>query len=273
MLPFAMFWNLACVAEDGAGDSEIIEEDTGEFVAPEPEWTAQDAFDRLSLVSEIPLAGTILSTYRAALAQGDAACPGSDTQLAGEAMSGCTAESGVTYSGVADYAEAEWDDGSGVWAFTSLGADFEITFADGAVFAGGGSVGAGSETPYSAVPIWHSRVQGTWLDEASEGPMMEGISSFLDVSGTSDGSSLVLDGGIALSDLTFRFANVIFSADCGALPTGVVWVRDPDGYWFELDFGATCAPCGEVSFNGGASGEACVDLSPLVDSIWAELPS
>jgi hypothetical protein len=88
---------------------------------------------------------------------------------------------------------------------------------------------------------------------------------------------------------TVFLANIMAATDLGGYwpcpeePAGTISVRSPSGHWFQVVFdleedesGAwstppgTCDGCGTVYQAGEVSGQACVDVGPLLD--WEDQP-
>ncbi len=261
----------ACAAPAAGPASGTAAKDTATDVidtpAAAPTWTADYALDRLVGLGEFPLALTIQGAYLAAMAGGDSACPGSETQMSIPAE-GCYAENGTWFEGSAFYRQDDWEDAGGRWEVTELGGDFGIAPLTTDPFDAGGSVGDRRNTLGSVVRRI-SDVRGTFVDGASEGALRRGVSSFLIVTDEVTGDALSLEGTISLEDLNLAFSAFTLQTGCAS---GRASVRDPVGIWYDFDFGDSCATCGTSRFDGQDLGEACPDFSGLASAVRVDLP-
>jgi hypothetical protein len=92
-------------------------------------------------------------------------------------------------------------------------------------------------------------------------------------SGSSDAGVVTVSvyGGYTRPDAQLYFESLGFGGACGEEPTGAVRLRDPDGYWYRLDFGDACTGCGTLAYGDSALGEICVDLTPAAAGLAATL--
>jgi len=88
---------------------------------------------------------------------------------------------------------------------------------------------------------------------------------------------------VAFDDLK-AYGDVAWSVECGEEPAGTISVRGNEGYWYDVLFdglGAEapedamvapedCDGCGRLFFRGNYLGQACVDVTPLLD--WEGVP-
>jgi hypothetical protein len=251
---------LACAA--GPPDDSTAAPDPTEDIAVDvvAEWSAAEleaALDSV-LTAPVPDVRDARDAYLAALAMGDADCPGSPDQLGGADLRGCTTDSGYSYAGVATY----MTDPSGGFV---LSGDFEILTPDGRRFVGGGAL---SEGIFDGG--WNTRWTGIWSLEGDEGWLGHGVGAWWTESGGEgpQGPWVELADGLTYGDVSLWFDRL--RHDLGTCPdgaSGVLRVRDPSGGWFSLDYGDTCAPCAALSFEGEPLGESCPAIAAWLDDV------
>ena len=244
---------LAC-AEAGEG-GELPEVDRP---ATSAEWGAEDVVAAWAEATSagFPEVSRIRDTWWALLAQGDDGCPGSETVLTDDILTGCEAESGTYYRGVGefvDYGEKGWR----VWA------ECLIVDADGARFEAGGHAWR-REWQATSTGAWRQRdsFDGTWLWEGDDGWLAEPVSGALEAMARRgpDGVLLTLDGAVTVRGLSVA-ARALSLGPNGEV-RGALGIRDPSGAWHEATFdGGTC---GALVFDEILDeGEVCLDLSAL----------
>ncbi|MFT5586988.1 MAG: hypothetical protein ACI9VR_004593 [Cognaticolwellia sp.] len=223
----------------------------------EPVWSAQDveAAALTLMQSPIPRVDHLTQDYLVLMAQGTASCPGLSNSIKDNAVYGCETDAGMYFSGVSDYFD-ETRDGQ---VYRSLAGDFlirdtlgntldwgagwEIYFGDGA-----------SQFRWMGSTVWSGRPA-----------TVDGISVTL--SGTQDQGAFQVSGGMKLEQGTVELT-LERDADC-PLAKGTLSVRGPDKRWYrtELD----CSGCGPLNFEGQDLGQACIDPTPLLDTLEAPL--
>lgn len=229
--------------------------DSGEggFVLPPPlppEWGAAEVGERL--MTALPFLPDALSAQKEfveALQHGDPDCP---TLYESWSMfvvhNGCVASTGWFYAGLGSWFPLDTD------GDVHLGADFLIMSPEGERF-----FGAGMARYYDRQPDeWEMDLQGEWGWPQAEGWLSDQASLLIKIRRAAN--SLSLAGGWSGPYGAFYFRN--FQADLGscARPTGTIEVRDERGFWYALDWKAS--DCAQLSYEGEALGEACLNPGP-----------
>ncbi|MFZ5479125.1 MAG: hypothetical protein ACOZNI_20340 [Myxococcota bacterium] len=197
-------------------------------------------------------------TWHALLAYGDETCPGDPDFLVDEVLTGCTAESGYVYAGVGGYVEVtEESHGFVGW---QVHADATVTDAEGATFWVGGNVYHLEDTDEEGAFV-EERIEGTWRWEGDDAWLADWTSGLLTFTLR---DTLAMEGALTFSGLSFAADG--FSFDAEGLASGTLSVRDPGGAWHTVTYAN--GACGDVTFDGDALGEACLDFQPLLDT-WA----
>ncbi len=188
--------------------------------------------------------------YLAALAEGDASCPGGDPlQLDDSVILGCTAGSGWHYAGISSWLDQEPE--------FDLFLEGELTAPTGEALIGAGHaryVLAGEGVELMLEGTWVGEGQPSWLGQgfsgswyASLGGSDEFVSAWWTVGGTSLG-----------------FEPLQWNAGCA---DGQVAVRTDEG-WVEATL--ACG-CGEATFYDQPLGELCLDLEAALADLRAQL--
>ncbi len=263
---------LACSpsADSGGAATGSDARDSGEVEAPP--LTAAEVGARLEafFAAGVIDPEVIRAAYLEAMSHGDVdGCPGDALQLGeGVPALGCTSEDGYLFMGLSTYI----DDGDSGWL---LSGEFEIIDPEGRSFGAGGSA---IRTYVEKDGRWFSKssVGGSWQQEGGEGFLGEGFSGYLDYVGDSDDSwwvRSVIGAGSVGGDLsTYLPLSTAGSEFCTEHFAGLAQIRDALGRWYELEL-VDCSGCGQVSLEGVALGEVCVDLSGAVEEVGEMLDS
>lgn len=244
---------------------------TLETEAVTPEWTPEDAVVAIAsaLAGDFPSPLLVRGSLNDWFRHGDGGCPGPGTFMAGPSFEGCTSQQGWYYLGVGGYNETASRDEVGGFVELNMMGDLTIVAPNGdTIDVGGHWITRLREAPAS----WSTVLNGTWHEPGSDADWLAtGISAWLDYAGTAglDGRRATLDGALTLRGTTLRFHGLALGEDgCGAVPKGIVDVRDPGGGTWSIDFGDTCTPCGVMTFEGEAVDTvACLALDGLLDHL------
>lgn len=246
----------ACGAPGDSADSASPETGAEERAPlPEPTWSAEEVGFEIdaALALGIPDPKTMLGIFQGMWAGADDSCP----QQMGDYnmvlyISSCLSDHGWTFEGVSTY-EPEEDGG-----FWLLG-DGAIIDADGATFTASGEL----ELTLEPETGWSSRMAGIWGYPASDVPWVASVPSLaLWGSGSREGTQL--DGGWDAGGVHLHFEALTVVEAC---PTGLIWLRDPQGVWYQLTLDDTCSGCGAVRYGEEELGEACVAVEPAVSDL------
>ncbi len=249
MTSLTWLWLVACVAPtpgDTGSDADS---------SSDSEWTAALAQERLQarLDDAFPDPRPLLIGFLDALTYGDEDCPGSATSLPGSTLTGCTADSGWSYSGIAELAldEQHFD----------LHGDFQLHDPDGAALVGGGGL------YHDTRQGWFMLFMGTWRDETAADWRRAGVSALL--SAGSDATALLwVDGAYAIGAEVLAFEQFMWSRE-GCAPAGALLTRSDEGRWIRLDLAPDCSSCGIASDDDRELGEICVDTTHLETQLLA----
>lgn len=249
----------ACASAPGPDSAAAAPIDAGVAAV----WSVQDMADAVTAMTDAPpiTASDVRATYLGLLAQGDAACPGSDTQLLACTLSGCTAASGIFYAGVSVWSEQTTEPQS--WR---LAGDFEIVDPDGHRFIGGGASGWQLGVDHLATV----ELSGTWsYPDATDGWLGTGVSAYWRQTTSVDGDHIAatLEGGLSYAGVSLWTDGWRYDSGGCPQPLGTVDVRDPSGLWFHLDYGDSCGTTADVTLDGAAAGQVELDLGPWVRTL------
>ena len=171
-----------------------------------------------------------------------------------QGVRGCTAPSGTTFAG-----PAEWTD-STVGEGFRLEVDSYIRRPDGTQLAYTGLVDF-EHTVDGGIPSWRAEAEGSFVDDAADGWLAEGASAdvFAKLTGSGADAALQMTGGSSVGLSTVLFEDFTWDRTCGS--QGGVVSLDSAGraYRLELD----CGTCGPVLLGAEVLGDACVDLAAL----------
>jgi hypothetical protein len=223
-------------------------------------------------------------------------------------IGGCTSDLGVTFDGyvfATDYVDAELLGPDSSMSGWMLNGQAFMTAADGTRLDLAGQTHDIAGTINSGeVPAWQTAVIGTfvWDDEVVADtwlgselqPTLEATAYKypLDETGTLTAEIVRITGGLNGLDAEWGTAYLddIYMVDeipgfwnCGVEPVGIMSARSPKGDWFQVVFDVTesedgsygappgtCDGCGIVYLANKEVGEACIDISPLID--WVDQP-
>ena len=248
-------------------------------------------------------AGPILTAYEASMSGQQQDCPDYYEQDGSVYWYDyCYAADGSSFSGYGflyDYVDHEQDgyiyNGQQVYTVS------EIVDSEGATFTGGGGAQnlrldyVGTENVMHTT--WSSVINGSFAYDGpgtadswmGEGLAPDGVVYVTEIPEEAGlgvwGRLIVADGGVGgltgtantvVVD-TFHVWPAVFGNSCEIEPHGTVSVRDTEGLWYDLVFDgveawseevvdeADCDGCGTVYFHGDVLGEACVDVSGLME--------
>ncbi len=265
-----------CVAEP----TDSVE-DTGEPwpepVVPEAPWDAEELAAKIDQLFAygLPDQHELKDLYLKLLEEGrDAECPNSDGGVIFAMLtSSCVSNQGYTYYGIAGFGEGEKtpDDpqpDAADYHFQMAPASFRITEPDGDEHLAGGAYYYEVRIDDDGVATWQGEVNGTY-EYAPAGELLgDGYSAGLDTDGwyAPDGSrAMALKGSLTLNGVATYIDGLSWDpAICDGVVQGAWRLRTDDGYWYELETGADCSPCGPVTYNGEPHSELCVDLAPVL---------
>lgn len=238
--------------------------------AAEAVWSTDDleAAFGLALRDGLPDPWTLQAEYLGVLSNGDRGCPGHETYIDDTHLYGCTAGSGWFFSGVSEYHQ-ESDTEEGVyWEGIEVLGDLLFRSPTGGEFEVGGHAlwrfWRDDAFTVNRITTEHS---GSWRWEEHDGWLAHTVSGLyqLDLQRDEAGDALAgFEGAARVYDTDLAFDGFVLSEACGWAPRGLVSLRDPSGGWTQIDFGSSCAPCGEATFGGAVLGEVCLDVSGLV---------
>ena len=89
----------------------------------------------------------------------------------------------------------------------------------------------------------------------------------------SDGWVLEMDGGFSHSEHQLFFDSLVFDTEeCDGEPSGQLGYRDPNGYWYTMDFGQDCSGCADLVYGDDENlGEICPGLASVAQSFSSRL--
>ena len=270
--PSRMFTLLlvACSAEtepteSPAGEDGRVFVDTGEPEAPALQLAEVGAFLNGRFAETAPSAGSMAVAYTELMGHRTLTCPKAEYATlktwvvwAAEGED-CTTEDGWVFSGLANAQGACEKIDGGTMVDVGVLASFQVTDPDGLLFYGGGSFNQRCE--WTDAEGWcDGALTGAFGYGAVEGWLGEGIDSSVFVTDTWVGEDheLTYSGGLGFADGDVTFQELVVNAQ-GA--TGGLSVRDPTGYWHELEFAENGGGCGQLRWRGQPEGELCLDLS------------
>ncbi len=245
---------LGCAA---SGDASAV---AVEVAYVRPSMSSLEVVEALGeALANLPAPEALVAAYRAAMTHGDATCPGSATDIAGDWLYGCTSAAGTTYSGVSRLEQVAMQVAGRDGLADVLAGDFRVEAPDGTRLQAGGHALVLTGDGFRRVQL-----TGTWQWDAGPAWAADGFSGLMELTEIA-GRGLALEG--AVRTLGVAFAADGFAADeaCGFGPVGALSLRDPAGGWYRMSF-VDCVPCAHVLFEGEDLGEACVDLSGLRDA-------
>lgn len=271
-------FSLACSAGPGANRSPKVHSDsappsedsatpveTEERSPPTPARTTAELLAALeaALNAGAPSPHLPAARYLHLMGLGDSACPGHETNLMDSIvpLSGCTAESGVTYAGVALYT----DNNTATSRDLRLHGDFTIDTPEGTHLIGGGAADFAFMPADSADTVtWNMSLTGTWREDGGEGWLVDGFGGLVKATGTFGPreAKASIDGVMTLRGVSIEAIDLTFDAtQCNGHPQGTLKVRDDSGMWATLVFNERCDGCGSLLWDGATDPEdVCTDL-------------
>jgi hypothetical protein len=251
---------------EASGDSGGAEAEDEPRPLPERTYTDEALVAELErgLALGVPSPRVLQHQYLEWMAWGDEVCPGDPLQISDSKVpkTGCTAESGYFFSGVASYVATE----DGESTLTLMSGDFELRDLEGRAYVAGGV------NRFIALPSvdsggmdWRMEVVGSWRDGTAVGWLSgEGYSGALTAEGSysTAGATARLDGVLSQGGVEYFFDQLTFdTAGCDSNPKGALSVRDPSGLWATITLDEACTGCGVIQWDGSESrSPVCVDL-------------
>jgi hypothetical protein len=264
-----MVWMLlsaACTAPPSEEDSVLppAEESGGAEVIlrPDPAWTAEEVDAQLStlLTWGLPWPTTVLDAMPTLMAGSDGTCP----QMNGanmESLMGCTSQAGWYYQGVSIYSEQP----SG-WV---LMGDFYGVDLQGNRAVGGGMIGLQQQQQGNAA-VQVAFFTGTWGYPPVQGWLGQTPSASLWIEQAEEGGQRQarIFGGYGIDGIYASFDQVTLSSErCGGAPQGSMSLRDPSGYWYQINFDPGCSGCGTLLWGEEELGQVCPDLAGALERL------
>ena len=229
-----------------------------EVPAADPAWPAEEVQSRLQAVLDagLPDPPAALAGFAQMFADGgdphddhggSGSCPNAGNYSMTESFSGCHSKKNYVFAGISIFTPSQ-DNDSG---FLLVG-DCYIIDAQGYTFSCGGEV---EFDPDQATSSFTGKVTGSWGYPPGKGWLALDPSMALWMAG--DPSQLSLNGGYGPEGVAIYLDEVVLTPEC---LTGSVWIQDPAGSWYVLDYGDDCDTCGDLSYAGSPYGSACVDM-------------
>lgn len=249
---------LACAPEPTPdSDTDPVEEGpVASFSADEVGQHLQGAF-----VGDLPSFPLVAETFARLLSYGDGRCPPPGGGF--EILQACEASSGYVYQG-AGGGGGGWDGPDFHYSFR---ADLVIEDPDGQRFEVGGDVD-------SHVTLDPMKVSEQFIGSFSYPPAGSWLASgtsaaaWLEAAFPIDAPPEVsIEGGYQLGGTPVFFVGF---ADAGC-PSGVVRLRDPSGYWYDLTYDPEDCGCGDVTFESESLGHACADPAAMFERLGHSL--
>lgn len=224
----------------------------------------------------LPFSEDTLREYFRWLDLGDTACPGDGPSMT-IALSGCTADSGYTYTGIVLYNETdEYVEERGrreVYRGFAL-ADFVFIDLNDERFVGGGwsDVWWRGESD-SGEQYLKTRMTGSWGYAGADVPWLRaGASVNLEMENPRENfGTLYLSGSVSSGEYAVYFQSVEIgtTGEClDRLQSGSLWIRQGDGSWYRFDANEDCTQPSTVYWNGDTLvGEATLDASEMAKEI------
>jgi hypothetical protein len=215
-------------------------------------------------LSRPPDPSPILDTYIDLMAAGDSTCPGSDYILTDTWLYGCEATTGYSYAGITDWMDDDTDSPGGVAQLTVLAGDFWIDTPDGHQLEGGGHAAR-----VQGDTVWISEMVGSW--RWTDGPdwLSHGYSGNIVIEHIA-GIVTSMKGAADINGTYVTAHELAWPNSCNGGASGALSLRDPTGGWYRIEF-EDCSTCGDLSFEGLAMGEVCLDFSPFLTEISSRL--
>jgi hypothetical protein len=265
------------------GDHCLLDEPADEAAtlrpAAKPSWGPDEVETAIKdgLVDGFPDVWSQRDGYFDMLAHGDARCPGHEDYIDDTWLYGCTADSGYWFEGISEHFLIDpvdlpsrelrkYDSVYQGWVITG---DFEFRDVQGRALRVGGDIMAAKSLQLTpGTSEWITGFRGTWIDESGDGWLTEGVSGAIqvDLSLSPEDAQIDISGAVGFSGIHLYSEQLQLLRSCDWGMSGDLSIRDPSGGWHRIDFGPSCSPCGELSFEGEPLGEVCPDLSKLVET-------
>lgn len=275
-------WLLACAPPTAAPWRDPAADDDWSAAVDAPEHRAEWDADEVAgafaaaLAFGFPAPQDALADYQELMTHTDPACPNAAFSEGFLELDGCTSAEGYTYLGSAGLirtdtrvtaADGTW---TGTYGLLFAPADYVIQRPDGTGLVAGGNAMV-QIVHESGRASWRLRLTGTFVDEAAGGWLGAGYSGELSVTGDDDGGlHQTLDGALSVAGAAITFDGVGVAPDLcpDGLTGGVIGVRQPDATWYTITLDDGCGRCGNAVWNDAEDvGEACLDVSALVDAV------
>ena len=259
-------------AQQATPPDEQSARDTGPPALPdisatgtEPSLTPAEVAERISTAwTTPPDPGEIVTTYAELMRMGDPECPGDELSIRDQWLYGCTADTGYSYAGVAQLFYDTVTEGSIRGDMSGVSGDFWIDSITGATLEGGGHA-----VVIRGPSLWVSEIAGSWRWGDGSPWLAQGFSGNLWIEFVDD-FAIQLRGAADIMGTYVAAQEVQLTAYCDYGLAGKLSLRDPSGGWYSLEFGG-CETCTDVYFEGEKLGEACVDMSGLVNTLKGRL--
>ena len=251
---------------------------------PEAVWSVKDMREKLNhtLMGGFPDAISLRNIYADLLQNRDSSCPNfiNSSSWTGTWEANCQTSSGSSYSGTGTLVEFF---GTELPYDMSLHASFELKAHDGAAWAGGGlssfvhSLHNGEETWIHDIGGSHQYQPTDTLP--SEKRWMEQFAASVktEMNIRNGEHSLLVTGGLQLLDgledssfTTLHFDHLDWRPEYCQSPEGSLKVRDPSGYWYDIQL--KCQKrCGTIVWFSEEVGRYC-SVPELLKSmeVWQE---
>ena len=230
----------------------------------DPIWDAETITHKLEthLSKGLPSALSIRNSYVEALSHRDESCPSllAPNTLVGTWEGGCSTETHYFY-GTGIFFEVE-NTTPEIPYEMSLQSSFEIMTQNEHFIAGG--ISTRFEMIRGAEYLIEETIGGTYQYENGPQWLQEGISASFryEIITENNHARGYLDGGVSYLDLSLEFSMLQFDHNDCDYPFGDLFIRDPTGMWFTLQF-TDCSGCGTLSWM-----EAEIDRVCIGDQLW-----
>ena len=238
---------------------------------PESVWSVKDMRQKLNFTLErgFPNAISLRNLYAELLQDRDSSCPNfiNSSSWTGTWEASCQASSGSSYSGTGTLLEFY---GSELPYDMSMHASFELSDLNGTLWSGGGLVSF-VHSLHDGEETWIHDLGGSYHYQSAntldvEDRWMEFFSGSLQTQmNLRNGEhSLLVNGGLQLLDgsrendspTVLHFDNLDWRPEYCQSPQGSLKVRDPSGYWYEIQLNCQ-KKCGTIVWFSENVGSYC----------------
>ena len=250
--------------------------------SPEATWSVKDVRNHLNnaLRRGFPNAISLRNLYAELLQNRESDCPNfiNSSSWTGTWEANCLTSSGSTYSGTGTLLEFF---GSELPYDMSMHASFELQDSNGSSWHGGGLISF-VHSIHDDEETWSHDLGGSYRYDSnqtldSQLLWMEDFAASLStrMNIRNNERSLLVQGGLQLAfesddsnPLRLHFEQLDWRPEYCQSPQGILKVRDPSGYWFEIEMNCQ-KKCGTISWFSEDLGKYC-SVSELLDAmeIW-----